>query len=460
MREIFTPKTPRKSFPQPFIHIDNGTPKAILQNTVLSGLSIALAYLNIEVIHDIRADKDLLRYKLDSKGELSPKVGDWIPWTPIAETLPFIKGVIFDRCVVPAGEKNGQALYKNANFSYQELQLSLGFLASRYPYDSFVQWLEQALPPWDGNERLDHYIKEMFGTKDGYPEDICKWAASAIPIGAITRAYEPGYKIDEMIILVGEQGIGKSQLIIELLPPEFRGEWFTDAFHIDDQLKKQVETAQGRVLVEIPEMVGLKRADWQKFKRFLTSVNDGGVRLAYRRDAKGNSPRQFIIIGTSDKVEETLQYDEAGYRRFVIVELSHRCDNVVEYMKLNRDQIWAEALYRYRKNGAQVTLPPELHDIKESIARKHAIRNDVLHESIASIKELVRKETGETVLPGTKLKLRTIMIAIGYREADALAPSSRQGNVKRALRDHGWEYKKKVRGPQGQGGYWIAPSDN
>ena len=85
--------------------------------------------------------------------------------------------------------------------------------------DPFQEWLE-ALPGWDGRDRLDHYMQDIFGCADG---DLEIWVARFIFIGAIQRAFEPGCLMREMPILIGDQSIGKSALTRAVLPPGIPG---------------------------------------------------------------------------------------------------------------------------------------------------------------------------------------------------------------------------------------------
>ena len=75
--------------------------------------------------------------------------------------------------------------------------------------DPFLGWLE-ALPPWDRKPRIDNLLCKMFGADD---EAIVKWASRYIGIGAVQRAFEPGAKIDEVPVLLGDQGSGKSAFV-------------------------------------------------------------------------------------------------------------------------------------------------------------------------------------------------------------------------------------------------------
>ena len=102
-------------------------------------------------------------------------------------------------------------------------------------------------------------------------------------MGAVARTYEPGEKHDEMVILVGPQGLGKSTVWAWLLPPATRRQWFSDALKFHADVKAQIEALQGRVIVEAAEMSGSTRTEVESIKAFLARQDDGAVRLTYRR---------------------------------------------------------------------------------------------------------------------------------------------------------------------------------
>ena len=130
-------------------------------------------------------------------------------------------------------------------------------------------------------------------------ESLNSRAGTFIFLGAVWRAYQPGVKLDEMPILIGRGGIGKSTALRYIFPPELR-ELFTDGLHLAAQPKERVEAMQGKAVVEAAEMQGARRADLESLKAFLSRTDDGSVRLAYRRDPEP-MPRRSIIVGTADR---------------------------------------------------------------------------------------------------------------------------------------------------------------
>lgn len=103
----------------------------------------------------------------------------------------------------------------------------------------------------------------------------------------------PGIKFDCVPVLDGEQGIGKSSIVKDLVTPEYYSESLS-LTDMDD--KAGAEKLQGFWVVEIGELAGMKKADIEKVKSFL-STSDDKYRPSYGRVVESH-PRQCIIIGT------------------------------------------------------------------------------------------------------------------------------------------------------------------
>ena len=215
--------------------------------------------------------------------------------------------------------------------------------------DPFEDWLA-AVPIWDEKPRIDTLLIDLFGAED---TELNRWAGRYIPIGAIQRTFFPGCKLDEILVLVGKQGIGKSALLRRILP---EAAYFSDGLNFNGSARERVESLLGYVIVEASEMAGISRAKIDSLKAFISRAEDGSVRLAYRRN-KDVLPRRCIIVGTSNE-QMVLPNDPSGNRRYVAVKCN-KGFNIERFMKKNRDQIWAEALMRFNA-GTVANLPREL----------------------------------------------------------------------------------------------------
>jgi predicted P-loop ATPase len=131
--------------------------------------------------------------------------------------------------------------------------------------------------------------------------------------------------------------------------------------------KSGAEKLQGFWVVEIGELAGMKKADIEKVKAFL-STSDDKYRPSYGKTVESH-PRQCIIIGSVNGERGYLR-DITGNRRFWIVKV-HQEEQVKKwsFSSQERDQIWAEAKAIY-ESGEKLYLEGDLIRIAESAQRE------------------------------------------------------------------------------------------
>lgn len=282
-------------------------------------------------------------------------LGDWMVASDHLEAA--IRSVLSERVVLEApGEKiSKRRKYKVGLSMYDE------YIKACSPrVDPFLQWLLR-LPKWDGVERIESVLQDAFGCDD---TELNRWASAYLFRGAVKRTLEPGAKLDEMAILVGKQGIGKSRFLRSLVP---FSSLFTDAFSFSMTYKQQLEATLGAVIVEVSELTGLRIREQNACKAYL-SMQEDKVRLAYDRRTS-HIPRMFLMVGTAnDDGTGVLPDDPTGSRRYVVVECKH-------FNELPNDsgitlQWWAEAL-KDVQGGTSVHLPRWLHDQQANVNKAH-----------------------------------------------------------------------------------------
>jgi predicted P-loop ATPase len=124
------------------------------------------------------------------------------------------------------------------------------------------------LPEWDGTPRVDTLLVDYLGAADTpYVRAVTRKELCA----AVTRIYHPGTKFDTLLVLIGEQGIGKSTLIARLAM-----DWFSDSLTLTDisDGKAGAEKLQGVWIMEIGEMAGMRKAEQEKLKAFFGRQDD------------------------------------------------------------------------------------------------------------------------------------------------------------------------------------------
>ena len=136
------------------------------------------------------------------------------------------------------------------------------------------------------------------------------------------------------------QGFGKSSLLDKMS----RG-WFNDSIRTFEG-KEASELLQGVWIVEIGELDAFRRTDVARIKQFLSQRFDR-FREAYGRHAK-EFPRRCVFFGTTNAKE--FLSDRTGNRRFWVVDVGDYAiiKNILENLDSEIDQIWAEAVMRWR----------------------------------------------------------------------------------------------------------------
>jgi predicted P-loop ATPase len=188
---------------------------------------------------------------------------------------------------------------------------------------------------WDGFERLPTLFSAYFGDEDRpYLRQVGLWW----PISAVARIYDPGCKVDTAIILEGKQGKRKSSALGVLAVEQ---SWFFDStLPIGD--KGAYELLRGKWIVEFAELESWKKADHRKLKSFLSSRQDTFRESYGYRSA--DFLRQCVFAGSTN--EGQYIEDSTGGRRFLPV----RCVHIfLDELRRDRDQIWAEAVVRYKR---------------------------------------------------------------------------------------------------------------
>ncbi|RWL81153.1 MAG: hypothetical protein EOR69_18740 [Mesorhizobium sp.] len=186
---------------------------------------------------------------------------------------------------------------------------------------------------WDGIQRLPLLASQYFGTPDTPYAGI---VMAKFMVGAVARIMQPGCKMDNVVILEGKQGTGKSTAIATLAGPY----WFTDELP-DLHTKDAAIQLAGKWIVEVSELSALKRSDVETIKKFMGRSVDT-YRAPYARTAEDH-PRQCVFVATTN--DENYLKDQTGNRRFWPL----ACGVInVEAINQDRDQLWAEALTRYR----------------------------------------------------------------------------------------------------------------
>ena len=300
---------------------------------------------------------------------------------------------------------------------------TIGYLARQNSFHPILRYLDAL--QWDGQLRLDTWLIDHLGAED---IPLNRAVGRITLIAAVRRLRQPGCKFDELPVLEGKQGTGKSTLL-KLLA--IRPEWFTDSLSLDASQKLLMEQTEGYWIIEVPDLQGCRKTAWEQLKATLSRSEDT-ARMAYGRHQE-RRPRRFIAIGTTNDHEYLS--DPTGNRQIWPVRLDDRPINPTRFLA-ERDQLWAEASH-YERAGESIRLDPSLWG---AAADQQALRTnddpwaDKLREVIGDVEGRICTETlwaivglGDDAVSrrtaGDKRRIGSVMVALGWK------PGSDKGRI-------------------------------
>lgn len=264
---------------------------------------------------------------------------------------------------------------------------------------------------WDGDDRLSSLLPRYFGAeRSAYTQQIGAMFLTAM----VARVLQPGSKADYMVVLEGPQGAMKSTACSIL-----GGSWFSDSLPDVTGGKDVSMHLRGKWLIEIAEMSAMSKAEDAALKAFISRPVER-YRPSYGRK-EVIEPRQCVFIGTTNK--STYLRDETGGRRYWPVKVGQI--DVAGLMR-DRDQLFAEAVHRYRSGDAwwpdkefeRIHIRPQQEARYEGDPWEEAIERYISGRSRVTVSEIAREAICiETSRIGTadQRRIAAILNRAGWR---------------------------------------------
>lgn len=243
--------------------------------------------------------------------------------------------------------------------SSQKVDDALALEIERKKFHPIIDYLTSL--NWDGVPRIDSLLIDYLGAEDNL---YTRAALRKMLCAAVARVFQPGIKFDLALILVGPQETYKSTFIQKL-----GKQWFSDTF-TTMQGKEAFEQLQGAWIIEMAELSGLKKAEVETIKHFITKREDQ-FRPAYGRSVE-TYKRQCVFFGTTNK--DDFLRDPTGNRRFLPIDVRPefiKKSVPVDLTDEEVDQIWAEAYNAYI-NGEALYMSKKEDAIAKIEQRKHS----------------------------------------------------------------------------------------
>lgn len=212
-------------------------------------------------------------------------------------------------------------------------------IADENQYNPVLTWVNSK--PWDGVKRWDDFCKTVTPKQvkplpDGTPLHIAlikRWMVSAI-----AAANRDGTALQGMLVLQGDQGLGKTSWLKSLVPSSLDVVKDGIILRLDD--KDTIKRAISFWLVELGEIdATFRKSDQSALKAFLTKDSDG-IRLPYAR-GESDFGRRTAFFGSVNP--KSFLHDETGTRRYWTIE----CESVNYEHGFDMQQVWAEVQSSY-----------------------------------------------------------------------------------------------------------------
>lgn len=239
---------------------------------------------------------------------------------------------------------------------------------------------------YKGRGYIEKLMPKYLGVEDN---SLNKWIAEHMLVGMVKRVFEPGCKFNELVVLTGEQGVGKTSFIERLaLNPK----WYCSLSSIKG--KDAISNLVGKVVVELEEFVALRNSKSADEAKLFISSRVATARLAYERTS-ADIERTCILITTTN--DATFLGDFSGERRYLSIRVNGEKATFPlmydvekfpmlkeitreEHEKIVREDFLnavAEAVYLYKNKMHEFYIPSDLRGDLNLVIQTH--KNDSRH---------------------------------------------------------------------------------
>lgn len=285
-----------------------------------------------------------------------------------------------------------------SRLSKSAVEDALSVYATRTKRHLIREWCQTLT--WDHTPRIDTCFSTYFGSPD---TPYVRAASRNFWLALVARIYRPGCQADHMVVLEGRQGIGKTSALRII-----GGAWYL-SLHVAVGSLDFYQLLPGKLVVEIAELDAFRKSDVTRIKQAISTTVDS-YRKSYGRIVQ-DYPRQCLFVGSTN--EDHYLHDPTGGRRFWPVPCG--AFDLIE-LRAQRDQLFAEALVRFKKGETWHQMPDETSEEQE--ARRQADSwEDPVREFL-----LMKEETTlrEVLCDGLQFQLSRITRSDEWRVAHIL----------------------------------------
>lgn len=283
----------------------------------------------------------------------------------VRSVLPWdAPGLTYPRTYTDADDSNIQAYIERKYGVYNKgkCDAAVTIVATQHSYNVVAEYLKGLT--WDGKPRVNTLLTDYLGAVDS---EYTRAVIRKTLVAAVSRAMtiDRQVKFDQMPIMTGPQGIGKSTFLRYLA---VEPNWFNDSL-TSFEGKDAQELIQGSWIIEVGELAAMNKQESNAVKLFLSKVDDK-YRKAYGKRTETHL-RRGVFLGTTN--DDAFLRDVTGNRRFWPVRC-HEVEptkDVFEELRGEVDQIWAEAVMYWQLGEQTYMDTPQLQQMALDIQEDH-----------------------------------------------------------------------------------------
>lgn len=230
-------------------------------------------------------------------------------------------------------------------------------MSDQNSYNSAIQQFENLI--WDGVPRLEGFFIDTLGAED---TPLVREMTKLWLVGAVQRIYEPGCKNENVLILTGSQGCGKTSTLM----------WLSGDFGFDNNINlSQSEQTTSQKLQQcwfvcFDELATLSKRESAEYKNWL-SIQIDTYREPYARTPEKHL-RHNVYCGTTNETNFLRDNSDRTERRMWVIQCSRTQKEWSEqyHSSLTNElweQIWGESVHLYKNTtNFRPYLPAAMYD--------------------------------------------------------------------------------------------------
>lgn len=196
-------------------------------------------------------------------------------------------------------------------------------------YDPITAYMN-SLPEWDGED----YISRLAMTVTTTSQDYFVWAFTKWFVAMVACAIHEDITNHCALVLIGEQGCGKTTWIENLVPRELKN--YLTSKSINPTNKDSILLLSEKMLINMDELANFNNRQIEAYKELITKSKITERRV-YERFSN-NFPRRASFAATTN--HHSVLPDQTGNRRFLVFEV----ENIEFDFERNLPQVYAQAV--------------------------------------------------------------------------------------------------------------------